>query len=121
MSVVAGRRGVEEDGQQPNSPGAGVDADDVIARVREATTGRVDRVEAKLVRWEVYRRSGGPGPGNLGDRLDPERLVWVVVVGGELGVSHPRAGQDPGFGWGVSLVAADGPTLGSSASMSRRA
>ena len=113
--IVAGPPDLEDAGAQPDWPDAAtVGADEVVARARAGTGGRVDRIEAKLVRWEFYERSAQPGPGVPTTPLDPERLVWVVVVGGELRAPHPPPNQDPRFSGGVLIVGRDGTTIGSS-------
>lgn len=48
---------------------------------------RIDRIDAKLVTWKEYELAAGGVHSGVND---PEQLVWLVFVTGE--VTHPRGG-----------------------------
>ena len=56
---------------------------------KPVATARIDRTEAKLVRWTDIRSIvgpfQGPGPGPLS--AEPQAPIWVVAVAGDLGMT----------------------------------
>ena len=105
-----------------SAPKATVTKDAAIATATNQLTGaqgakpgpiaRIDRTEAKLVRWTDIRSIvgpfQGPGPGPLS--AEPQAPIWVVAVAGDLGMT---SGICRGLGacpspapirWSVSFV-----------------
>ncbi|HET9809307.1 MAG TPA: hypothetical protein VFQ66_06380, partial [Candidatus Limnocylindria bacterium] len=58
---------------------------------------RLDRLEAKLVTWKEYELAAGGFHSGVND---PEQLIWLVLVTGE--IAHPRGGGPPRFSTGAS-------------------
>jgi hypothetical protein len=52
----------------------------------------VDRIEAKLVTWKEYELAAGGFHSGVND---PEQLIWLVLVTGE--IAHPRGGPPTFF------------------------
>ncbi len=86
------------------APRATVTKDAAIATATNQLTGaqsakpgpitRIDRTEAKLVRWSdlksIVGPFQGPGPGPLG--AEPQAPIWVVAVAGDLGMTSGICG-----------------------------
>jgi hypothetical protein len=95
------------------SPAATVTRAQVMAQYRQPTYSatRVDKVEAKLVRWKDYEKAVGTFRSGVND---PDELTWVVVVYGQ--IQPPSHGpccrtQDPAatppiFNWEVHAFSA---------------
>ncbi len=89
---------------------------EVMARYSKPTPSatRVDRVEAKLVRWKDYEKAVGTFRSGTND---PDELTWIVIVYGEIqppnrgpmGRATPAPGATPQtFAWEVHAFSATG-------------
>jgi hypothetical protein len=84
----------------------------LVERVKgwTAINTRVDRVAYKLVTWGEYLTGANQ---NLDEGADPNKLVWLVAVGGDV---KPDTAMGRHFGWGVyAFDAVSGRTLSTNA------
>ncbi len=63
---------------------------------------RVDRIDAKLMTRAEFERAAKTGSSS--PNADPNQLVWVVAIGGDV---VPAFSRGQAFAWGIYLVSAD--------------
>jgi hypothetical protein len=82
----------------PLASGASDPRSEVIARVRglSGEVVRVDRIEAKQMRWSDLEKSA-----HTGNALVDDRQIWAVAVAGEI---RPAFGHGQSFSWGVFII-----------------
>ena len=96
----------------PANTAAVIPVEPLIAQVRAWTliNTRIDRLDSKLVKWGDYLAGAKQ---YLDAGADPNKLVWLVAVGGEV---HPDTAQGRQFGWSVyAFDASTGRTLSTNA------
>jgi hypothetical protein len=92
------------------SPSASAARTAVLERFSRITSEirRIDRIDAKLMTRDEFEQASAPGA--TSPYTDPNQVIWVVAISGEV---VPQFGQGSVLPWGIYLVAADnGDILG---------
>jgi len=94
------------------SPSASAARTAVLERFSRITSEirRIDRIDAKLMTRREFEQASDPGRTSTSPYTDPNQVIWVVAISGEV---VPQFGQGSVLPWGIYLVAADsGDILG---------
>ena len=101
--------------RQPSTappPSASAARTAVVERFSRITSEirRIDRIDTKLMTRREFEQASDPGRTSTLPYTDPDQVIWVVAISGEV---VPQLGRGFVGSWGIYLVAADsGDILG---------
>ena len=88
------------------SPSASPARTAVLERFSRITSEirRVDRIDAKLMTRREFEQASGPNGTSTSPNWDPNQVIWVVAISGEV---VPQFSRGLVFPWGIYLVSVD--------------